>query len=230
MGIRQVPVKGGFWYLLEYEVCTMHGSSTPCFRYLIDYQVIILKRPNAMPFILPLSRSPCFTYTHECQQFNANPPCAIPASRPEQLGMAVGDEPESTPAAAEQGKVMAIPGKSLHFPGGERGGCGQEGLWSGCMVLMVEEVPEFCGKMVHFGKTGRHREEGGEVVQGGRGWRVWGGERGQRRRDIWCRTERERSSIREPVWYSSQRSMTSMSSLRAVPVIGSAMASSKEER
>ena len=79
MGIRQVPVKGGSWFLLEYEVCLMHGSRTPRFRYLIDYQVIIFKRPNAMLLILPLSRSPCFTYTHECQQVNANPPCAIPA-------------------------------------------------------------------------------------------------------------------------------------------------------
>ena len=42
---------------------------------------------------------------------------------------------------SDWGKVMAILGKSLHFPGKEREGCGREGILAGmCLRDAGEEV------------------------------------------------------------------------------------------
>ena len=63
----------------------------------------------------------------------------------------------------QQGKVMAIPGKSLHFPGMNGGGCGREGILEGCGW---KGTPE--GKRGRCGaRTGRNcRERQGMLAEG----------------------------------------------------------------
>ena len=82
---------------------------------------------------------------------------------------------------------MAIPGKSLHFPGEERGGCGREGVLEGVCILAAGESDGNSGKIASLS-----RNEWRRMWPGGYSGGVWmEGDSGGEERKMWCKDGKE---------------------------------------